>query len=133
MAFLNLLTVHLVDGLGFLASGATLCAFAQKRMLPMRLSAIAANVFFIGYGALGPFYPVLMLHVILLPLNIKRLTEQQADQTQAISPVVAKRYFTLIEEWRRNCTLFSCAASNPAPEQPLYEANSSSTHDRVVA
>ncbi len=34
---------HMVEALGFAASGATLCAFAQKQMLPMRVSAIAAS------------------------------------------------------------------------------------------
>jgi hypothetical protein len=42
--------------------------------------AIAANLFFIGYGALGLLYPVLFLHLILLPLNVMRLV-QLAQQT----------------------------------------------------
>jgi len=101
-AALDLLSGLIVDCLGFLASGATLYTFAQKRMLPMRVSAITANVFFIAYGALGPFYPVLILHVALLPLNIKRLYEQQSDQTLAPrEPVIQTRNVTLIEEWRR--------------------------------
>lgn len=70
---LGLLRVSLIDFLGFAACGATLCTFAQKRMVPMRICAIAANVFFIGYGALGLLYPVLMLHLVLLPLNVGRL------------------------------------------------------------
>jgi hypothetical protein len=42
-------------------------------MIPMRIAAIAANVCFIGFGFLAACYPVLMLHLILLPLNAYRL------------------------------------------------------------
>ncbi len=74
---------HLIEVLGFAASGATLCAFAQKQMLPMRISAIAANLFFIGYGALGLLYPVLLLHLMLLPLNVLRLIQLLGQKHEA--------------------------------------------------
>jgi hypothetical protein len=72
---LDLLRPYLTDVLGSAASAATLLTFAQKRMWPMRISAIAANLFFIGYGALGLLYPVLFLHLVLLPLNVARLIQ----------------------------------------------------------
>jgi hypothetical protein len=62
-----------IDFIGYAASGLTLATFAQRTMLPMRVMAIGANICFIGYGAMGPFIPVLGLHVILLPVNIARL------------------------------------------------------------
>ena len=80
----------LVDAFGFVASIMTLVAFAQRSMLPMRVAAIAANIFFIAYGALGPYYPVLSLHLVLLPLNLRRLIEQ-AVTSQA----------TLIDLWKQ--------------------------------
>ncbi len=70
--------VDVCNAFGFLAAAATLCTFAQKRMLPMRLSAVAANGLFIVYGLLGPFYPVFLLHFVLLPLNLCRLYEEWA-------------------------------------------------------
>jgi hypothetical protein len=80
----------LVDAFGFIASIMTLVAFAQRSMLPMRVAAIAANIFFIAYGALGPYYPVLSLHLVLLPLNLRRFVEQAgASKT------------TLIDLWRQ--------------------------------
>jgi hypothetical protein len=63
----------LIDALGYAASGLTLATFAQRAMLPMRIMAIGANVCFIGYGAMGRFMPVLILHIILLPINVIRL------------------------------------------------------------
>jgi hypothetical protein len=63
----------LIDALGYAASGLTLATFAQRAMLPMRIMAIGANFCFIGYGAMGQFMPVLVLHIILLPINLARL------------------------------------------------------------
>lgn len=61
-----------VDILGAAASLLTLAAFMQRRMMPMRIAAIGANSFFIAYGAIGSIYPVLALHLILLPVNVMR-------------------------------------------------------------
>jgi hypothetical protein len=63
----------LIDALGYAASGLTLATFAQRAMLPMRIMAIGANICFIGSGAMGWFMPVLVLHIILLPINLVRL------------------------------------------------------------
>ena len=64
-----------VDLCGFVAAAMTLATFAQRTMLPMRRTALLATLFFILYGWLGPFYPVLILHLILLPVNAVRLRE----------------------------------------------------------
>jgi len=62
-----------IDVFGYVASGLTLATFAQRSMLPMRILALAANVCFIGYGAMGVYLPVLILHLVLLPINLVRL------------------------------------------------------------
>jgi hypothetical protein len=67
--------VSLTDTLGYCAALMTLVTFAQTRMLSMRVTAIAANVLFIGYGLLGGHHPVAVLHFTLLPLNLIRLAE----------------------------------------------------------
>jgi hypothetical protein len=85
-----MLSFSLVDTLGFIASIMTLVAFAQRSMLPMRVAAIAANIFFIAYGAMGPYYPVLTLHLVLLPLNLRRFVEQSVSSKT-----------TLIDLWRQ--------------------------------
>ena len=64
------------DVLGWVASLLTLITFAQSSMIPLRVTAILANIFFIAYGAIGHVLPVLTLHVILLPLNSARLAAQ---------------------------------------------------------
>ncbi len=83
---LDLILPYAVDVLGCAAAAATLLTFAQKRMWPMRILAIAANLFFIGYGALALLYPVLFLHLILLPLNIMRLVQLAQQTTSQHTP-----------------------------------------------
>jgi hypothetical protein len=68
-----------IDVLGYAASGLTLATFAQQSMLPMRILALGANVCFIGYGAMGVYLPVLILHLVLLPINLVRLRTLVAE------------------------------------------------------
>jgi hypothetical protein len=89
----GLIRTYAVDLLGCIACAATLLTFAQKRMWPMRILAITANVFFIGYGALGLLYPVLLLHLILLPLNVARLIQlvEQDGDSFAAGPKISRQ------------------------------------------
>ena len=65
----------LTDGsaIGFIASGLVLAAFGMKDMVNLRIVAICSNIAFIMYGFLLDLPPVLILHVMLLPLNGWRL------------------------------------------------------------
>jgi hypothetical protein len=85
--------VTMVDSLGFVAGMMTLVTFAQRRMLPMRLAALSANAAFIAYGALGGIYPVLTLHLLLLPINTTRcvteLTRLRARSAPEQKPISA--------------------------------------------
>lgn len=66
-----------VVGVGYCASLLVFCAFYMKTMIPLRCVAIASNVAFITYGFAGGLYPVLVLHVVLLPLNCLRLLQMR--------------------------------------------------------
>src|SRR5579862_4276274 len=61
--------------IGYVASALVLCTFLTRTMMPLRIVALGSNVAFITYGALLHLYPVLVLHVILLPVNAWRLRE----------------------------------------------------------
>ena len=65
----------LTDGsaIGFIASGLVLAAFGMKDMVNLRIVAICSNIAFIIYGIVLDLPPVLILHVMLLPLNGWRL------------------------------------------------------------
>jgi hypothetical protein len=64
-----------IDLLGWAAAALTFLTFSMRTMLPLRIVAIGANVLFISYGALAGIYPVLALHLLLLPFNLFRLVE----------------------------------------------------------
>lgn len=64
-----------VELFGYLGGLLTLATFSMKTMLRLRVVGIAANVAFITYGLVGQVYPVLMLHLALLPMNVWRLRE----------------------------------------------------------
>ena len=61
-----------VDAAGYLASLLVLATFCMKTMIPLRSAAVASNIAFIVYGFYDHVYPVLALHLILLPLNAWR-------------------------------------------------------------
>jgi hypothetical protein len=65
----------MIEALGFLAAALVFGSFCMKRMIPLRLAAIASNVAFIAYGALAGLTPILTLHLVLLPLNMWRTAE----------------------------------------------------------
>lgn len=64
-----------IDLLGYAASASVLATFCMSTMVPLRIIAIGSNVLFIAFGAFAHIYPVLVLHVILLPVNIARLLQ----------------------------------------------------------
>jgi len=59
--------------IGFLASALVLAAFGMKDMVNLRIVAICSNFAFIAYALLLHLLPILVLHVVLLPLNGWRL------------------------------------------------------------
>ena len=69
-----------VDAVGYVASALVLTTFSMRSMVWLRVAAIASNVAFIGYAALAGIGPVLLLHVLLLPMNAMRLLQaRRAD------------------------------------------------------
>ena len=63
------------ESIGYLASLLVLATFSMRDMVSLRVVAIASNIAFIAYGALAEISPVLLLHVVLLPVNMLRLAE----------------------------------------------------------
>jgi hypothetical protein len=63
-----------IDFLGFAAALSVLASFSMSTILALRTLALLSNVLFILYGLCAHIYPVLMLHVILLPINLIKLS-----------------------------------------------------------
>ena len=66
-----------------------LTASFVKTMIPLRWLAIGSNLGFVFYGALHPSVPMLILHLMLLPLNVFRLKEM-IQLTRRVSAVERK-------------------------------------------
>jgi hypothetical protein len=66
-----------IEVAGYVASALVFSTFYMKTMIPLRYAAIASNVAFITYGYYGHLRPVLLLHVLLLPLNVVRLVQMR--------------------------------------------------------
>src|SRR6202012_2512400 len=60
---------------GYAAAACVFVTFYMKTMVPLRVAGIISNVLFIAYGYDLLAYPVLILHLVLLPLNIIRLRQ----------------------------------------------------------
>ena len=63
--------------IGYLAGSFVFCTFYMKTMFPLRYMAIASNCVFIVYGLMLGLFPVFILHMLLLPLNITRLSQMK--------------------------------------------------------
>jgi hypothetical protein len=65
--------VRWLDLLGFAAGAAVLAGFCMNSIRHLRMAALASNVLFVLYGLFAHIYPVVILHVILLPINVRKL------------------------------------------------------------
>jgi hypothetical protein len=78
-------TMTIADILGWVAVAFTLTAFSMRTMLPLRVAAIGANVFFMGYAHMEGMLPIFALHAILLPFNVVRLWQLLPEKSGAES------------------------------------------------
>jgi CRP/FNR family cyclic AMP-dependent transcriptional regulator len=69
------LAIRWVDAAGYIASVLVFATFCMRTMIALRVAAIGSNICFIGFGLAARVYPVLLLHVVLLPLNTLRTLE----------------------------------------------------------
>lgn len=65
--------MHAIEAIGYLASGLVFTTFYMTTMRQLRTVAIVSNVAFILYGHFAGAMPILILHLVLLPLNVWRL------------------------------------------------------------
>ena len=63
-----------IDFLGFAAALSVLASFSMSTILALRALALLSNVLFILYGLCAHIFPVLILHIILLPINSIKLS-----------------------------------------------------------
>jgi len=59
----------IVEGIGYSAAALGIATFVMATMIPLRLTGIAHNAVSITFGLLTGVYPMVVQHMILLPLN----------------------------------------------------------------
>ncbi len=62
-----------INFLGFFAALSVLASFCMTTIAALLTFSLLSNVLFILYGLLAHIYPVLLLHVVLLPVNSIKL------------------------------------------------------------
>ena len=82
-----------LDLLGFSASLAVLAGFCMTNVQSLRIFSVASNVLFVTYGLLAHIYPVFLLHIILLPINLVKLygVARSAFETRIAAMTSASR------------------------------------------
>ena len=69
--------MNLPDIAGYVASALLLATFSVRTMIPLRLLGISSSVAFLTYGFFSGLLPIIILHLILLPLNLYRFFEMR--------------------------------------------------------
>jgi uncharacterized protein YjiS (DUF1127 family) len=64
-----------VDMIGYVAAALVFATFYARNIVWLRSLAISSNIAFISYGALDDLWPIVVLHLSLLPVNVIRLFE----------------------------------------------------------
>lgn len=84
-----------IDALGHLGALVIIATYSMKTMIPLRVAGIAGSCIFITYGYLSSTWPVLMLHLVVLPLNSVRLYQM----LQLVKKVSASAQGELSMDW----------------------------------
>ena len=69
--------MNVVEIVGYVGSALMFLTFFMKTMIPLRMTAIAANVVMIAYTGSKGVIPILVLQSCLLPLNVFRLVQMK--------------------------------------------------------
>jgi len=77
---------------GFLGAALTVASYLMRSMLPLRLVALAANVFLALYALQGGSWPTVALYVAMIPINLRKVAQirkliNAVEHAKADSPV----------------------------------------------
>ena len=94
-----------VNILGYIASASVLATFCMSTMIRLRMVALGSNLLFASFGAIAQIYPVMILHLILLPINTVRLwqgwrllrsiamADRGSTSIESLIPLMSRRHF----------------------------------------
>lgn len=64
-----------IEAVGYAGTGFTILAYGFKNLIPLRIAAILSSLAFLTYGLLVQSYPLILMEMVLLPINLFRLFE----------------------------------------------------------
>jgi CRP-like cAMP-binding protein len=79
-----------VEAIGYAGTSLTVAAWAMKTSMRLRIAGILSSVAFLLYGYLTQSYPVMIMEMILMPLNIMRLHEMMRLVSSVSSALEAR-------------------------------------------
>jgi len=80
---------------GFIGAVLMVASYLMKSMLPLRIVALAACVFFFAYGWTKAAWPTLFLYALLIPINIKKALHVH----QLVKAIQRAKGDTPVAEW----------------------------------
>jgi CRP/FNR family cyclic AMP-dependent transcriptional regulator len=75
-----------IEMVGYTGTGLTVVAYGMKQIVPLRIAAILSSVAFLSYGLLTQSYPLVLMEVLLMPINIYRLVETLLERRRTPKP-----------------------------------------------
>lgn len=69
-----------VEAIGFMGSFFTVLTYSMKTMAWLRVTALLSCVCFAAFGIMIGSWPLMLMEVMLLPINLLRLIELRAPQ-----------------------------------------------------
>jgi hypothetical protein len=60
---------------GFIGAGLMVASYLMHSMLPLRLVALAANLFLVIYAIQGGSWPTMVLYIAMIPINLKKVVQ----------------------------------------------------------
>lgn len=81
--------------LGFIGAGLMVASYLMKNMLPLRLVALAANIFLVAYAVMTLSWPTVVLYVAMIPINLKKVREIR----KLIKAIEQARTDTPLADW----------------------------------
>lgn len=64
-----------IELIGYGGTACTIISYSMRTIVPLRIASIASSGFFIGYGLLLGAWPIVLMELVILPLNVIRLTQ----------------------------------------------------------
>ena len=69
------MTLNWLEIIGYCGTLATFISYAMRTIVPLRVASIMSSVFFITYASVSGVWPMLATELVLLPLNLVRLSQ----------------------------------------------------------